>query len=60
MWFLVDRKFRWTGRRYERGKGKKWSWRATVSCSKTGSCSGPEFELALNTGLRKGRVYSLT
>src|ERR1700730_3257714 len=35
MWFSVGRKFHWSGRGYERGKAKKWSWRATVSCSKT-------------------------
>ena len=39
MWFLVDRKFRWNGRGCERGKARKWSWRATVSCSKTESCN---------------------
>ena len=39
MWFLVDRKFRWNDREYERGKARKWSWRATVSCSKTESCN---------------------
>jgi hypothetical protein len=38
--FLVDRKSRWNGHGYERGKARKWSWRATVSCSKTESCNG--------------------
>src|SRR5882724_11122814 len=39
MWFLLDRKFRWNDRGYEHAKARKWNWRATVSCSKTGNCN---------------------
>ena len=30
----LDRRFRWNDREYERGKARRGSWRATVSCSK--------------------------
>jgi len=35
MWFLAERRSRWNGRACERARGRKWSWRATVSCSRT-------------------------
>ncbi len=39
MWCLRDRRSRWNGRGYERGKAKKWNWRAKGSCSETENCN---------------------
>src|SRR5215469_17835161 len=39
-WSLQDKRFPWNDRGCAHEKARKWSWRATVSCSRTESCNG--------------------